>query len=63
MNANNKLVQYVLEHKDGENTVNDLRAALRPGQAEPMEASAPERMTKFIARSGEIMMDMAREEQ
>ncbi len=62
LNANNPLVKFVLNHKDGENTgkicqqLYDL-AKLAHGSL------SPERMTKFIARSGEIMMDMAREEQ
>ncbi len=54
LNANNKLVQYVLNHKDGEHTamicqqLYDL-AALSHGSL------TPERMTKFIARSNEMM--------
>ena len=54
LNANNNLVQYVLNHKDGEHTVMicqqlyDL-AALSHGSL------TPERMTKFIARSNEMM--------
>ncbi len=54
LNANNKLVQYVLEHTDSENTpkiceqLYDL-AKLSHGSL------TPERMTKFIARSNEIM--------
>ncbi len=60
LNANHKLVQYVLNHKDGENTpkfceqLYDL-ALLSHGTLNP------ERMTKFIARSNEIMMMMAGE--
>ena len=54
LNANNELVQYVLEHEDGENTgkiceqLYDL-ALLSHGSL------SPERMTNFIARSNEIM--------
>ncbi len=54
LNANNSLVQYVLNHKDGENTTRiceqlyDL-AKLAHGSL------SPDRMTKFIARSSEIM--------
>ena len=54
LNAQNSLVQYVTEHADGENTkkiceqLYDL-AALSHGSL------TPERMTKFIARSNEIM--------
>ncbi len=60
LNANHKLVQYVLNHGDGENTpkfceqLYDL-ALLSHGTLNP------ERMTKFIARSNEIMMMMAGE--
>ena len=60
LNANHKLVQYVLNNKDGENTpkfceqLYDL-ALLSHGTLNP------ERMTKFIARSNEIMMMMAGE--
>ncbi|NBH32269.1 molecular chaperone HtpG [Clostridiaceae bacterium] len=60
LNANHKLVQYVLNHKDGENTTKfcqqlyDL-ALLSHGTLNP------ERMTKFIARSNEIMLMMAAE--
>ena len=61
LNANNSLVKYVLAHKDGEHTAKiceqlyDL-AKLAHGSL------TPERMTKFIARSGEIMMLMTGEE-
>ena len=61
LNANNSLVKYVLDHKDGEHTAKiceqlyDL-AKLAHGSL------TPERMTKFIARSGEIMMLMTGEE-
>jgi len=61
LNANNSLVKYVLANKDGENTATiceqlyDL-AKLAHGSL------TPERMTKFIARSGEIMMMMTGEE-
>lgn len=59
LNANNELVQYVLQHKDGEHTdmfckqLYDL--ALISHQ--PLEA---DKMTEFIARSNEIMMLLAR---
>ena len=58
LNANHPLVKYVLEHKDGENTAKiceqlyDL-ASLAHG---PL---APERMTRFVNRSNDIMMIMA----
>ena len=57
LNANHKLVQYVLAHREGENTskiceqLYDL-ALLAHGTL------SPERMTKFIARSNEIMLMM-----
>ncbi len=62
LNVNNTLVKYVLAHQDGENTkkiceqLYDL-AKLAHGSL------SPERMTKFIARSSEIMMGMTGEEQ
>ena len=58
LNAKNKLVQYVLEHKDGENIqmfceqLYDL-ALLSHRQL------TPEEMTKFVARSNEIMLKLA----
>lgn len=60
LNANNKLVQYVLAHGDAEGTekiceqLYDL-ALLSHGSL------SPERMTGFIARSNEIMLMMAGE--
>ena len=59
LNANNKLVQYLLDHKEGDNVklfceqLYDL-AMLSHKQL------APEAMTKFIARSNEIMMLLAK---
>ena len=58
LNANNKLVQYVMENGEGENTAKiceqlyDL-ALLSHGSL------SPDRMTAFIARSNEIMMTLA----
>ena len=58
LNANNSLVKYVLEHGDSEETpviceqLYDL-ALLSHGTL------SPERMTKFIARSNEIMAKLA----
>ena len=58
LNANHPLVKYVLENKEGENTVKiceqlyDL-ASLAHGQL------PPERMTNFVNRSNDIMMIMA----
>lgn len=60
LNANNRLVQYVLGHEDGANTAKiceqlyDL-ALLSHGTL------SPERMTKFIARSNEVMLMLAGE--
>ncbi len=60
LNANHKLVQYVLNHKDAENTpkfceqLYDL-ALLAHGSL------TPERMTGFIDRTNELMMIMAGE--
>jgi molecular chaperone HtpG len=57
LNANHKLVQYVLNNSDGELTgkiceqLYDM-AALTHGSL------SPERMTKFVSRSNEIMMMM-----
>ena len=56
LNANNSLVKYVLANKDGEKTavlceqLYDL-AKLAHGSL------SPERMTKFIARSSELMKE------
>ena len=58
LNANHPLVKYVLDNKEGENTVKiceqlyDL-ASLAHGQL------SPERMTNFVNRSNDIMMIMA----
>jgi molecular chaperone HtpG len=60
LNANHPLVKYVLDHKEGENAsliceqLYDL-ASLSHG------ALSPERMTKFVSRSNEIMLMMAGE--
>ena len=59
LNANNTLVQYILNHKDGEQV---------PMMCEQLYDLAmlshapltPEAMTKFIARSNEIMMLLAK---
>ncbi|MCD7743752.1 MAG: molecular chaperone HtpG [Lachnospiraceae bacterium] len=58
LNANNKLVQYILENKDSENVpmfceqLYDLAMIAH----KPLQ---PEEMTKFIARSNEILMKLA----
>ncbi len=60
LNTNNSLVQYVLNHRESEDTeklceqLYDL-AKLAHGSL------SPERMTKFIARSGEILAQMTGE--
>ena len=59
LNANNKLVQYVLENKEGENTellckqLYDL-ALISHSQL------TPEEMTEFVARSNEVMLLLAK---
>ena len=59
LNANNDLVKYILEHKDSEyvpmmcQQLYDLAVIAN----KPLE---PEKMTKFIARSNEIMMLLAK---
>ena len=59
LNANNKLVSYILEHKDGEHVpmicqqLYDLAMLAH----KPLN---PDEMTKFIARSNEIMMLLAK---
>ena len=55
LNANNKLVQYVLENKDGEHT-NMFCEQLYDLAMISHKPLSPEAMTKFIARSNEIMM-------
>lgn len=55
LNANHPLVQYVTEHKDGENVemICEQLYDLAKLQNAPL---SPEDMTKFVARSNEIMM-------
>ena len=55
LNANHPLVEYVVENQDGENTkmICEQLYDLAKIQHEPL---APEAMSKFIARSNEIMM-------
>ena len=59
LNANHPLVQYVIEHKDVENveTICEQLYDLAKLQHAPL---APEAMTKFIARSNDIMMLLAK---
>lgn len=59
LNANHPLVQYVTEHKDGENVgmICEQLYDLAKIQHAPLSA---DEMTKFIARSNEIMMLLAK---
>ena len=59
LNANNALVQHVLEHQDGENTglICEQLYDLARIQHAPLEAEA---MTRFVARSNEIMLLLAK---
>lgn len=58
LNYNNNLVQYVLNHRDGEH-VNEICEQLYDLAALSHGTLTPDRMTKFIARSNDIMMIMA----
>ena len=55
LNANHPLVQYVIDHQDGENVqmICEQLYDLALLQQAPLE---PEAMTKFVARSNDIMM-------
>ncbi len=55
LNANHPLVQYILEHKDGENTemICEQLYDLAMLQQSPLEADA---MTRFVQRSNDIML-------
>ena len=60
LNVNHPLVKYVLEHEDGEQTTaicEQLYALAELSHG----TLTPERMTKFIQRSNEIMMAAAKE--
>ncbi len=58
LNANHKLVQYILENKEGENVelICEQLYDLALLQQAPLE---PEAMTKFVSRSNKIMMLLA----
>ena len=60
LNANHPLVQYVTGHRDGENVemICEQLYDLAKIQHAPL---APEAMTKFIARSNDIMMLLAKQ--
>ena len=55
LNANHPLVKYVTEHQDGENVemICEQLYDLAKLQQSPLK---PEEMTRFVARSNEIMM-------
>ncbi len=55
LNANNKLVSYVLDHKEGEN-INIICEQLYDLALIQQSPLQPEAMTKFIERSNKIMM-------
>ena len=59
LNANHPLVQYVLEHQEGENVemICEQLYDLAKLQHAPL---SPEDMTKFVARSNDIMMLLAK---
>jgi len=59
LNASHPLVEYVIEHKDGENTklIAEQLYDLAKIQHAPLE---PEEMSKFVARSNDIMMLLAK---
>ena len=59
LNANHPLVEYIMEHKDGDNSkmIAEQLYDLARIQNAPLDAEA---MTKFIARSNEIMMVLAK---
>ena len=59
LNANNQLVQYILNHSDSEH-VNLFCEQLYDLALISHKPLAPEAMTKFIARSNEIMMLLAK---
>ncbi len=59
LNANHPLVQYVAEHKEGEN-VNIFCKQLYDLAMLAHKPLSPEEMTAFVQRSNEIMMKLAR---
>ncbi|MBQ7359124.1 MAG: molecular chaperone HtpG [Lachnospiraceae bacterium] len=61
LNANHPLVQYVVAHQDGDNV--DMICQQLYDLAKLQHAPlSPEEMTKFIARSNDIMMLLAKED-
>ncbi len=61
LNANHPLVQYIMENKDGEN-VNMMCEQLYDLAVLQNAPLTPEAMTKFIQRSNDIMLLLAKEE-
>ncbi len=59
LNANNDLVKYIVDHKESEN-VPMMCEQLYDLAVIANKPLAPEKMTKFIARSNEIMMLLAK---
>ena len=61
LNANHPLVQYIMEHKDGENVMLMCEQLydLAVLQNAPL---SPEAMTKFVARSNDIMLLLTKEQ-
>ena len=59
LNANNKLVQYVLANQEGENTPMFCEQLYDLAMISHKPLS-PEAMTKFISRSNQIMMLLAK---
>jgi molecular chaperone HtpG len=59
LNANHPLVQYITQHEDGENTemICEQLYDLAKLQHAPL---APDAMTKFVARTNDIMMILAK---
>lgn len=57
LNANNGLVKYVLNNRDGEKTPMLCEQLYDLAKLAHREVLSPERMTKFIARSSEIMKE------
>lgn len=62
LNANNPLVQYIMEHKDGEHVPMFCEQLYDLAQLQNAPLT-PEAMTKFIARSNEIMLLLTKSEE
>ena len=55
LNANNQLVQYVLNHGEGENTAKICEQLYDLAMISHKQLS-PDEMTKFVQRSNDILM-------